>query len=209
MLYFKFIIQTLNLKVLSTRSTKLQPMNFYIKNNGEISNEFLKLKIQDFKSACKFIALLPYKRNTNKQNILCVLQDKAGTCSTKHATLRKLALENNKPEIKLILGIFKMDANYAPKIKKTLELNNLDYMPEAHNCLKIANDYFDFTNSNSSYCQVEDLLLIETEIEFNEINQQKIAKHKEFLSNWIQDKPQFSLDQTWQIRENCITDLQN
>ena len=99
-------------------------MNFEIKNNGVVSNEFLKLGIQDFKSACKFISLLPYKRNKNKENILCVFEDNAGTCSTKHSVLRKLALENNKPEIKLILGIFKMDANYAPKIQKTLQLNN-------------------------------------------------------------------------------------
>ncbi|MBW3518637.1 hypothetical protein [Flavobacterium sp. NKUCC04_CG] len=184
-------------------------MNFEIKNSGEISNEFLKLGIQDFTSACKFISLLPYKRNSNKENVLCVFEDSAGTCSTKHSTLRKLALENNKPEIKLILGIFKMDANYAPKIKKTLEVNYLNYIPEAHNYLKIGSDYFDFTNLNSSYSEVENLLLIETEIEFDEINHQKIQKHKEFLSNWIKDKPQFNLEQIWKIRESCITDLQN
>lgn len=184
-------------------------MNFEIKNNGEVSNEFLKLRIQDFKSACKFISLLPYKRNENKENTLCIFEDNVGTCSTKHSTLRKLALENNKPEIKLILGIFKMDANYAPKIQKTLELNNLDYIPEAHNYLKIGSDYLDFTNLNSSYSEVESRLLIETEIEFNEINFQKIQKHKEFLSNWIKDKPQFTLDQIWKIRESCIADLQH
>lgn len=184
-------------------------MNFEIKNNGEVSNEFLKLGIQDFKSACKFISLLPYKRNINKENILCVFEDNAGTCSTKHSTLRKLALENYKPEIKLILGIFKMDSNYAPKIQKTLELNHLNYIPEAHNYLRIGNDYLDFTHSNSSYSEVGNRLLIETEIEFNEINLQKILKHKEFLSNWIKDKPQFTLKQIWEIREMCIENLQN
>lgn len=188
---------------------KLKQMNFEIKNNGEVSNEFLKLGIQDFKSACRFISLLPYKRNINKENILCVFEDNAGTCSTKHSTLRKLALENYKPEIKLILGIFKMDSNYAPKIQKTLELNHLNYIPEAHNYLRIGNDYLDFTHSNSSYSEVENRLLIETEIEFNEINLQKILKHKEFLSNWIKDKPQFTLKQIWEIREMCIANLQN
>ncbi|MGG5576126.1 hypothetical protein ACPDHL_02140 [Myroides sp. C15-4] len=184
-------------------------MNFEIKNKGEVSNEFLKVGVQDFKSACKFISLLPYKRNKNKENILCVFEDNAGTCSTKHSTLRKLALENNKPEIKLMLGIFKMDTNYAPKIKNTLELNKLDYIPEAHNYLKIGSAYFDFTNFNSSYSEVENLLLFETEIEFNEINHHKIQKHKEFLSNWIKDKPHFNLEQIWIIRESCITDLQS
>ncbi len=184
-------------------------MNFEIKSNGEVSNEFLKLGIKDFKSACKYISMLPYKRNKNKENVLCIFTDNAGTCSTKHSTLRKLALENNKPEIKLILGIFKMDANYAPKIQRTLELNNLDYIPEAHNYLKIGNDYLDFTKENSSYSEVENRLLIESEIEFNEINLLKIQIHKDFLSNWIKDKPQFTLEQIWKIRESCIEDLQN
>lgn len=196
-------------KTLSVIVPKLKQMNFEIKNSGVVSNEFLKLGIQDFKSACKFISLLPYKRNKNKENILCVFEDNAGTCSTKHSVLRKLALENNKPEIKLILGIFKMDANYAPKIQKTLQLNNLEYIPEAHNYLKIGNDYFDFTNYNSSYSEVENRLLIETEIEFNEINLQKTQNHKEFLTNWIKDKPQFTLEHIWEIRESCISDLQH
>lgn len=184
-------------------------MNFEIKNNGEISNEFLKLEINDFKTACKFISLLPYKRNKNKENILCVFEDKAGTCSTKHSTLRKLAIENGISEIKLILGIFKMDTIYAPKIRKTLEFNKLDYIPEAHNYLKIGNKYLDFTNSDSSYSEVENRLLYETEIEYYEITTQKIILHKEFLKNWIKDKPQFTLDKIWKVRESCIEDLQN
>ena len=184
-------------------------MNFEIENNGEVSNEFLKLGILDFKSACKFISLLPYKRNKNKDSLLCIFEDKAGTCSTKHSTLRKLALENNRTEIKLILGIFKMDANYAPKIQKTLKLNNLEYIPEAHNYLKIGNQYLDFTNENSSYSEIENLLLNEIEIEFNEINQKKIEIHKEFLTNWIKDRDQYTIEQIWKIREDCISDLQN
>ncbi|MHC5310383.1 hypothetical protein ACYSNM_10045 [Myroides sp. LJL116] len=183
-------------------------MNFKITANEVISREFLNLGIADFQSACKYISLLLYKRNKNKDNILCIFQDNGGTCSTKHATLRKLALENNMPEIRLILGIFKMDAQYAPKIQKTLELNCLDYIPEAHNYLKIGNDYLDFTTSTSSYLDIKKRLLIETEIEYDQINLQKIQQHKEFLSNWIKDKPQFTLEQIWKIRENCISDLQ-
>lgn len=87
--------------------------------------------------------------------------------------------------------------------------NNLEYIPEAHNYLKIGNDYFDFTNYNSSYSEVENRLLIETEIEFNEINLQKTQNHKEFLTNWIKDKSQFTLEHIWEIRESCISDLQH
>ncbi|RZJ49663.1 MAG: hypothetical protein EOO19_04955 [Chryseobacterium sp.] len=88
-----------------------------IQRKGIISDEFISRKIADFSSACKFISDLPYKRNSDKSNIKCVFDELGGTCSTKHAVLRKLALENNHPEVKLILGIFKMDAEYTSKIK--------------------------------------------------------------------------------------------
>jgi len=88
--------------------------NFIIhKDKGIISNEFLKRNITDFNSACKYVSELPYKRNSDKKNIQCVFDDLGGTCSTKPAILRKLALENDQQDVKLILGIFKMDAAYS------------------------------------------------------------------------------------------------
>lgn len=112
--------------------------NFKIqKDKGIVSEQFLNRNIHVFYSACHYISMLPYKRNTDKHDILCVFNDSGGTCSTKHAVLRKLALENDAAEIKLILGIFKMDAGYTGKIKNTLEKFNLEYIPEAHNYLKI------------------------------------------------------------------------
>ena len=183
--------------------------NFEIKNNGEVSSEFLKLEIKDFKTACKYISELEYKRNFDKKDVLCVFKDKAGTCSTKHSVLRKLALENSHNEIKLILGIFKMDKFYAPKIGQTLLQNNLDYIPEAHNYIKIISEYFDFTKPNSNYKDFESKLLEEYEIEFNQIIDYKIEIHKNYLKNWIKKYPNYNEEQIWEIREKCIADLQN
>lgn len=184
-------------------------MNFEIKNNGEVSQEFLSLGITDFENACEYIANLPYKRNTDKNDLLCVFKDNAGTCSTKHSTLRKLAIENNNNDIKLVLGIFKMDKEYTNKIANTLNKNGLTYIPEAHNYLKIHDNYFDFTKPNSNYSEIENKILEEIEIEYNQINNEKIQIHKNFLKNWIENKPEFDLEKIWEIREKCISDLQN
>ncbi len=183
-------------------------MNFLITKGGEISDKFLELGIQDFESACKYIAHLPYQRNTDKKDIFCVLNEKFGTCSTKHATLRKLALENNKKEVTLILGIFGMDAEYAPSINNTLKLYKLACIPEAHNYLKIGNIYYDFTNPTSNYHDFSSKVWMETEIEYDQINDLKSKIHLDFLEKWIEDKPSFSLEKIWFIREKCIADLQ-
>lgn len=187
----------------------MSPINFKITSNKEVSEQFLQRNIHDFFAACEYISQLPYKRNVNKKNLLCIFEDQYGTCSTKHAILRKLALENNHPEVKLILGIFKMDSCYAPKIKKTLESCGLHYIPEAHNYLKIGEQYFDFTMPNSTYSTIEKKIFVEKEIEFDEITDEKIIIHQEFLQNWIEDHNlRFTLTELWKIREQCIADLQ-
>ena len=184
--------------------------NFNIKTNrGIISEQFLKRNISDFHAACQYISELPYKRNSVKNNTLCVFDDLGGTCSTKHAVLRKLALDNTHGEVKLILGVFKMDSGYTWKIKNTLEKFNLNYIPEAHIYLKLDDEYFDFTNPGSNYNQFKDKLLIEKEIEFNEIGDEKILFHKDFLEKWISgENIPYNLEKIWNIREQCIQDLQ-
>lgn len=182
--------------------------NFKIESSGIISKEFLELNILDLNSACRFVAELPYKRNSDKNNLKCIFEDFGGTCSTKHATLRKLALENNSEKIKLMLGIFKMDSNYAPKIKSTLYKHNLRYIPEAHNYLKIGNEYFDFTQPNAKYSDFKSKIIVETEIEFDEIASKKVEIHRNFLQEWIKENNGYSLEEIWEIREKCIQDLQ-
>lgn len=183
--------------------------NFTIdKNKGVISDEFLNRNILDFHSACKYVSELPYKRNTDKRKTKCIFDDLGGTCSTKHAALRKLALENHQSDVKFILGIFRMDAEYTFKIKHTLDKFSLNYIPEAHNYLKIDDEYFDFTKPNSEYSQFKNKLLVEKEIEYDEILIEKISFHKNFLKKWISDEnSSYSLDEIWEIREQCIRDL--
>jgi hypothetical protein len=180
-----------------------------IQHKGIISDEFISRKIADFSSACRYISELPYKRNSDKNNIKCVFDDFGGTCSTKHAVLRKLALENNHPEVNLILGIFKMDADYTFKIKNALEKHHLNYIPEAHNYLKIENEYFDFTKTDSEYSQFQNKIIVGKEIEYDQIGEEKISFHKDFLKQWIvKENILYNLDEIWKIREQCIEDLQ-
>lgn len=184
--------------------------NFTINGeNGTVSRKCIELNIRDFHTAARLVAELSYKRNSDKNNILCVFDDQGGTCSTKHAVLRKLALENNENHIKLMLGIFKMDSNYAPAIKNTLCKYGLTDIPEAHNYLRIGDQYYDFTKSRSKYNDFKNNVLSETEIEYDQIVSEKISIHKKFLQKWLNDeKINCNLDEIWKIREECIKNLQ-
>lgn len=184
-------------------------MNFVINKCGQISDQFLQIGIDNFIDACEFVRHLPYRRNANKNDIICIFNDKYGTCSTKHATLRLLALENNHPEVKLILGIIMMDAAYAPAIARTLAHAQLDHIPEAHNYLKINNEYLDCTSPQSDYSSFRHLVVDEYEMEYDQISNQKVSLHQAFLFDWAARHTQFTAEEIWAIREQCIKDLQN
>lgn len=183
--------------------------NFKIQPLGEISNEFLAREIYNFNEATNFVANLSYGRNKDKNDLKTIFTDNSGTCSTKHALLKKLADENGFSEIKLILGIFKMNSENTIEISKTLNKNNLEYIPEAHNYLKFKNQIFDFTKANSKPSDFENDLIEEIEILPSQISNYKIQLHKNHLQNWLNKniEIEFTLNEIWKIREQCIQDL--
>lgn len=185
-------------------------VNFPITSKGVISNHFLELRFTDFKSAAEYIQFLPYKRNEHKENQLCVFEDLGGTCSTKHSLLKNLAIENNFPELKLMLGIFLMTESNTSKIATILKKYDLKEMPEAHNYLKYKNEILDFTRKNSSPENFIHDLVEEIEILPFQITDFKIEHHRNFLKKYLKLRSSipYSLDDFWKIREKCILALQ-
>ncbi|MDM1295310.1 hypothetical protein HX021_13560 [Sphingobacterium sp. N143] len=114
-------------------------------NNGIVSKSFNNLRIKSFAEACQWVESLDYKRNHNKNNKLVLFDELCGTCSTKHALLKRLADENEDNSLRLILGIFTMNSKNTPAIKDVLTNYDLRYIPEAHNYLRNHNHILDFT----------------------------------------------------------------
>lgn len=183
--------------------------DFEINSNGAISREFLNLNIIRFAHACNFIQNLSYNRNTNKNDLLTVFSDNCRTCSSKHALLKSLADENNFPDLKLMIGIFKMNANNMSPIAKTLAKYNLAFIPEAHCYLKYKNVVYDFTKLNSKPSDFLNDLLDEIEISPKQISDFKINYHKIFLNRWLQENHfiKLTINELWNIREECIIAL--
>ncbi len=185
-------------------------VNFPITSKGVISNHFLELRFTDFKSAAEYIQFLPYKRNAQKENQLRVFEDLGGTCSTKHSLLKNLAIENNFPEMKLMLGIFMMTEANTSKITTVLKKYDLKEMPEAHNYLKYKNEILDFTRKNSSPENFIHDWVQEIEIQPFQITDFKIDYHRNFLKNYLLENSaiSYNLEAFWKIREECILALQ-
>ena len=185
----------------------MQDTNFKILSDQKISSLFRERNIHDFSAASDYIRQLPYKRNENKYDVATLFTDECGTCSTKHAVLSILASENGRAGVQLMLGIFKMKAADTPRIRKTLEQYGLEYMPEAHNYLRIDGVIADYTWPYNIDFGKD--LLAEEEINPDQIPAYKVTRHRAFLKNWLDENKAipYDLEALWAIREQCIRDL--
>jgi hypothetical protein len=183
--------------------------NFKIRADSKISIAFLERGIHSFLEACDFIGQLTYARNTNKNDLLTVFKDHCGTCSTKHAVLAQLAEDHQFSEIKLMLGIFRMNGINTPKVKNILLHYKLEYIPEAHCYLKSNAGVLDYTQLEHQPIDFQNELMKELQISPNQISTFKVAFHKEFLENWLEQNSNTPYNSTelWKIREECIQAL--
>jgi thiol-disulfide isomerase/thioredoxin len=187
----------------------MKTVNFNIESNEAISQQFLQRNIFNFEQAIYFMKQMPYGRNSNKNDLTILFAENCGTCSSKHALLKQLAIENNFAEIKLMVGLFKMNETNASEVAATLLQNHLEFIPEAHCYLRFDDEIIDATKANSQASDFVADLIEEIEIQPNQITNFKVEFHKNYLQKWLNENKEikFSLDEIWNVREQCIKDL--
>lgn len=161
----------------------------------------------DFNALIEKVKDIPYGRNTNRNDFSLVLSENKGTCSSKHAFLKDFADKNNIENVKLYIGIFKMNEQNT-KIGTILSSRNIDYIPEAHCYLKINGNPVDVTTTASFYEKIKDEIIEEIQIIPSQVADFKVDYHKNFLKKWIvETKQSISFEEIWNLRELCISKL--
>ncbi|TXI68373.1 MAG: hypothetical protein E6Q46_01305 [Flavobacterium sp.] len=159
----------------------------------------------NFKELIDKVKNLPYGRNANRYDFSLVLSENKGTCSSKHAFLKDFADKNEIENVKLYIGIFKMNEVNTQKLGDLLTKNNINYIPEAHCYLKINQIPVDATTSDSFYDKIKQDIMEEIEIIPNQVSDYKVEYHKAFLKKWITKTNQNNtFEEIWEIREQCI-----
>lgn len=179
-----------------------------VESNKPLSRLARSLKLSTWEDLVKHVQSLPYGRNSNRSDFSLVLKEKRGTCSSKHALLFSIALENDFNDVQQMLGIYKMTEKNTPGVGDTQLSPEIDYIPEAHSYLKIGDQYFDYTNEQSSYDRIKADVLVEFPIQPIDVVGNKIKLHQDFLRQWIaEQKLELNLEEVWKKREVCITKL--
>ncbi len=186
-------------------------LDFKLNPKKKLSGLASKKEIQGFISLCDFIKNIQYSRISDPSDLSLIIKENQGTCSTKHAFLKAVAEENDKNEIKLIVGIFKMNKINTPVLSDILSRNNLAYVPEAHCYLKYENQRFDFTKNGVDVNSFQEDILLEKEITPEQAGQWKSDFHQQFISDWLKENKniKYSPEEIWSIREECIKALSN
>ena len=181
-----------------------------LKPAGLISAAFMEVGVRDFRAAAAYVNRIPYGRNTNPEDRLAVMSEGRGTCSTKHALLRRLALEQDI-EIALVIGIYQMNARNTPGVGDVLEKYGLKSLPEAHCYLRSGQKRIDVTRV-TGHCPSEEItdFMYEESISPDQTGEYKATLHRRFLREWVEDittGAAYTLDDVWRIREECISAL--
>jgi len=196
--------------VANLKDASLDPMaHLSILDKGPLSRQCISNNILDFDDLIDHLRHLSYGRLSSRSEYLNTISIKKGTCSSKHAFAKALAIEQGWSSIELILVLYKMNEQNTPGVGAVLDSHQLLYVPEAHCVLydRSTDSFIDCTFPKSDfYALMPDTLLSEI-ITPQKTLQYKIEWHKRQVDEWsIINKLDFK--KIWVIRENCISALQ-
>lgn len=170
---------------------------------GAIVAAFCAVGAQTYRDAAHLVYRLPYGRTSSQDNLTAALTESRGTCSTKHALLAQLAIEQRLP-VALMLGIYLMNERNTPGVGALLGHHGLVEIPEAHCYLMCRFSRIDVTREHALRAAPIAALLHEEEIAPAQISLYKIQTHQEFLRDWlVTARLTKTPDELWQVREDA------
>lgn len=173
---------------------------------GPIATAFLATGVHNYQEAARYIGRIRYGRNSFLDDPLVVLIEGCGTCSTKHALLRRLAIEQNIAAT-LNLGIYEMNGRNTPGVRAVLQRHGLTSLPEAHCYLRFNGNRIDATREMAK-TPAERIarFLHEEEIAPEQVGPYKTDLHKRFLRSWMRQNATtaYTFNELWGVREQCI-----
>lgn len=182
--------------------------DFELIDKGIYASYLEENEIQSFHHLIQFLQVLSYGRTSQRDNFSLQFTEKVGTCSSKHGLLEAFCELNKVLEIELMVGIFLMNEDYHPKVKPILEKYQLKSIPEAHCYLRYDGQRYDFTSPKSDVKQFEPFLVREQRCDSHQVFDWKPMIHKHYIGGWLtRNNLTYSIDELWEIREECIDTL--
>lgn len=159
--------------------------------SGSISMEFLRLGINRFHQACRWVQELPYGYNTNRDDIMVLFKERKGSCTTKHAVIATLARELGL-SIRKYIGIYPMTDDLVTGSGELLARFELPYLPMVHCFLGDGTHRVDLTegNRNGKNHSIEEFLYVQR-VEPNISAKDEYLLYRQALKAQILTRPEW------------------
>ena len=179
-----------------------------LNSSDDLTSDLLEAGVVTWDDIVRSVQCFHYGRNSNRNDLNLVWYERRGSCSSKHAFLKHVAILNDLPNIELILSFYRMNDINTPGIGQTLIENGLSYIPEAHCYIKVNGKELDVTTIYSDFKKYKNDIIDSKVIQVNDVFENKMVWHKEFIEEWmIETNQSKSFEELWTIRESCIEQL--
>lgn len=186
----------------------MYPLDFPIADVGPLSRAARSRGCRNFAAVSEVVRSLHYGRVQNAQDLLAVLEEQKGTCSSKHRFLAALAHECGHTDVRLMLGLYEMSEANTPGVGPALLAEGLTAILEAHCYLMRDGQRYDFTGLSSGAASPFDTLVEERAISPTGPASLKAEYHRRAFSSWAWSHG-LDPDRAWAVREKCIELLAN
>ena len=177
-------------------------------SNDELTLEIIESGCVTWEDLVRSVRNFKYGRNEDRGDFESVWKQRMGTCSSKHGFLYLIARNNGFDFVELIVGVYLMTPSNTPGVQVILEKYQLDGIPEAHCYLKVGDVYLDATSNKSSFKNIAADLMDERVVAPEFLISEKVLFHKKFIQKWREQVAvDYSNEELWQIREECIAAL--
>lgn len=178
-------------------------LDFPLSGTGPLSQAAQSLGHARFAEVAEAVRALPYGRTRESQNLLAVLKEQKGTCSSKHRFLAALASECGRTDVRLMIGLYEMSERNTPGVGAALEQEGLPAVLEAHCYLMTAGQRHDFTGLPVGVVSPIESLLEERTVSPADAPGRKVEYHRGALMLWAKARG-IDPDHAWAVREACI-----
>ncbi len=182
------------------------PPSFHIASRSRLCDELRARGWNDFGALCEQVRALPYGRVSNAADVLSILREHKGTCSSKHRLLAEVARDCGHPEVELVVGIYEMSEANTPGVGAVLRTASCVSIPEAHCYLRVGTARWDFTGLSAGHASPFASLLEEHVVLPETLGTTKLSLHRRALERWAPTVG-WSPATAWSLREACIAAL--
>lgn len=189
----------------------MNTFNFELIASEKLTKLFIQNEITDFSNAIRYLN----ESKTNIKPFLDLVVEDVPQTMTKtaqiHAVLAALAVDNQRPEIELMMGIFLIDVNTFPEFESYFNSTPFQTIALTTSYLKIDGQRFDFSSKKPVLERINKKIVREQRMDPHQSKEWKEKIYEDYIQKWLNRNPEvdYPLEKILKEEKELIAILYN